>query len=71
MAISIAGIGAPAEAPVVRGRLVRSKWARNLLTFLMGNGTGLLERGNAERVDLSVPRRAGRARFQRSNHAIL
>jgi Mn2+/Fe2+ NRAMP family transporter len=39
-AISTAGI--EAEAPVVRGMAVRSKWARNLLTFLMVFGPGLI-----------------------------
>jgi len=40
VAISRAGI--QAEAPVVRGRVVRRKWAYNLLTFLMVFGPGLI-----------------------------
>jgi Mn2+/Fe2+ NRAMP family transporter len=39
-AISTAGIDK--EMPVVRGKIVRSKWARNLLTFLMVFGPGLI-----------------------------
>ncbi len=39
-AISRAGI--ETEAPVVRGMVVRSKWAHNLLTFLMVFGPGLI-----------------------------
>src|SRR5579864_5607557 len=31
-----------AEIPAVRGRLVRSKWARNVLTFLVVFGPGLI-----------------------------
>jgi Mn2+/Fe2+ NRAMP family transporter len=46
VAISTAGIdaaaGADTEAAVVRGRVVRSKWAHNLLTFLMVLGPGLI-----------------------------
>src|SRR5215813_1076762 len=30
------------EMPAVRGRIVRSKWARNVLTFLMVFGPGLI-----------------------------
>src|SRR5579864_4923631 len=30
------------DMPVVRGRLVRSKWARNILTFLVVFGPGLI-----------------------------
>ena len=41
-AISRAGIDAPIGAPMVRGRVVRSKWARNVLTFLMVFGPGLI-----------------------------
>jgi Mn2+/Fe2+ NRAMP family transporter len=40
VAISTAGLDA--ETPMVRGRIVRSKWARNLLTFLMVFGPGLI-----------------------------
>jgi Mn2+/Fe2+ NRAMP family transporter len=40
IAISTAGI--EAEAPVVRGWVVRKKWAYNLLTFLMVFGPGLI-----------------------------
>jgi Mn2+/Fe2+ NRAMP family transporter len=40
VAISTAGIDA--EATVVRGKVVRSKWARNVLTFLMVLGPGLI-----------------------------
>jgi Mn2+/Fe2+ NRAMP family transporter len=39
-AIYTAGI--PAESPVVRGRVVRRKWAYHLLTFLMVFGPGLI-----------------------------
>lgn len=43
LSISTAGMeGAPAE---VRGRVVRSKWARNLLTFLVVFGPGLIVMG--------------------------
>jgi Mn2+/Fe2+ NRAMP family transporter len=40
VSISIAGMDA--AAPVVRGRVVRSKWGYNLLTFLMVFGPGLI-----------------------------
>jgi Mn2+/Fe2+ NRAMP family transporter len=39
-AISTAGV--EAEAPVVRGTVVRKKWAYNVLTFLMVFGPGLI-----------------------------
>jgi len=42
IAISTAGINPPSEARVVHGRVVRSKWARNVLTFLMVFGPGLI-----------------------------
>ena len=40
MAISTAGTDA--EVTLVRGKVVRSKWARNILTFLMVFGPGLI-----------------------------
>lgn len=39
---AISRAGMDAEAPVVRGMVVRSRWARNLLTFLMVFGPGLI-----------------------------
>ena len=42
IAISTAEIEAPTDATLVRGRIVRSKWARNVLTFLMVFGPGLI-----------------------------
>ncbi len=41
LSISTGGIDAAVQQPV-RGRLVRSKWARNILTFLMVFGPGLI-----------------------------
>ncbi len=40
--VAISTAGTEAEAPVVRGMVVRSKWAHNLLTFLMVFGPGLI-----------------------------
>ena len=40
--VAISTAGAVAEPTMVRGRVVRSKWARNLLTFLMVFGPGLI-----------------------------
>ncbi len=42
IASSTAEIDAPTEATLVRGRVVHSKWARNVLTFLMVFGPGLI-----------------------------
>jgi hypothetical protein len=41
-AVAISTAGTVAEPALVRGRVVRTKWARNVLTFLMVFGPGLI-----------------------------
>src|SRR6516164_2053825 len=40
--LAISTAGTDAEVAMVRGKVVRSRWARNLLTFLMVFGPGLI-----------------------------